>query len=66
MHNRISHAQLLEQKVIDDSFSLCFGYPDGGVMILGVTHSCFAFSDLSDISLRLPFMLHCVNLLDLV
>ena len=27
--------QLVNQKVIDDTFGLCFGYPDGGKMLLG-------------------------------
>ena len=25
----------MNQKVIDDTFGLCFGYPDGGKMLIG-------------------------------
>lgn len=27
--------QLVEQQIIDNTFSLCFGYPDAGTMLLG-------------------------------
>uniref|UniRef100_A0A7S0RJ26 Peptidase A1 domain-containing protein n=1 Tax=Chlamydomonas leiostraca TaxID=1034604 RepID=A0A7S0RJ26_9CHLO len=34
-NNNAFQSQLVEQKVIDDTFALCFGYPDGGAMFLG-------------------------------
>ncbi|GAX76326.1 hypothetical protein CEUSTIGMA_g3772.t1 [Chlamydomonas eustigma] len=34
-NNNAFQSQLVEQKVIDDTFGLCFGYPQGGTMLLG-------------------------------
>lgn len=33
-------SQLVEQKAIENTFSLCFGYPSGGTMILGASLIC--------------------------
>ncbi len=34
-NNNAFQSQLVEQKVIANTFGLCFGYPDGGMMVLG-------------------------------
>jgi len=34
-NNNAFQSQLVEQKVIDDTFGLCFGHPSGGTMLLG-------------------------------